>query len=603
MKLDAITARVRMRPGVRATDFGVALARRWWTTYMPAWCLITIPFFVAAAALVYFAGVNPGIAVLGLWWLKPLFDRVVLFVLSRAFFGEEMDFSKTISLTIRSWMRWPALAQISVLRLIPLRSTLDPVLELEKPTMSRAWKRYSSLLGGFDVHGLLLGTIMEWVFVGAAWALVSLVVPQTVEYDSNFILEAIFDGVYAPGIGSLAILIYWLAVTAVEPFFVATGFASYINRRVELEGWDIELTFRRLAERMKSRASDALEKVATILLASFVGFGIFAASPDLVAQDAPEEAGQAGQAVPADLEEPRGYYDDQGNWVWYDNEEPDVEHEAVRAGDGPYDRDGNFIEFGRTNADGEWVDEPGYYDEKGDWVPVRGYFDEYGNFVETTVTARSVTPDGRYERTIEDPVAKVQEIVSNPEFGEKVTEEVWRLKESEPDDPSKPPDLGWLSVVAKVLQFIAYAVLALILGGLVYLIIKRFGGFERDAEVNEREATAIVLPGGERVELSDTWLEDVIPAWNRGERIFALSLLYRGTLADLKVEYGIKIPPSATARETVRSVRSAGGPHEFVRDVARLWTREVYAGRGPEDAEVERAVEAYRQLLSARRPA
>jgi len=34
-------------------------------------------------------------------------------------------------------------------------------------------------------------------------------------------------------------------VLFLEPFFVATGFAQYLNRRAALEAWDIEQEFRR----------------------------------------------------------------------------------------------------------------------------------------------------------------------------------------------------------------------------------------------------------------------------------------------------------------------------------------------------------------------
>jgi hypothetical protein len=34
------------------------------------------------------------------------------------------------------------------------------------------------------------------------------------------------------------------AVLFVEPFFVASGFAMYLNRRVELEAWDVEQDLR-----------------------------------------------------------------------------------------------------------------------------------------------------------------------------------------------------------------------------------------------------------------------------------------------------------------------------------------------------------------------
>ncbi len=34
------------------------------------------------------------------------------------------------------------------------------------------------------------------------------------------------------------------AVLFVEPFYVAAGFAMYLNRRVELEAWDVEQDLR-----------------------------------------------------------------------------------------------------------------------------------------------------------------------------------------------------------------------------------------------------------------------------------------------------------------------------------------------------------------------
>jgi hypothetical protein len=35
-----------------------------------------------------------------------------------------------------------------------------------------------------------------------------------------------------------------VVVGALEPFYVAAGFCMYLNRRVELEAWDIEQAFR-----------------------------------------------------------------------------------------------------------------------------------------------------------------------------------------------------------------------------------------------------------------------------------------------------------------------------------------------------------------------
>ena len=40
-------------------------------------------------------------------------------------------------------------------------------------------------------------------------------------------------------------LAYAAAISFLEPFYVAAGFGIYLNRRVELEAWDIEQEFRR----------------------------------------------------------------------------------------------------------------------------------------------------------------------------------------------------------------------------------------------------------------------------------------------------------------------------------------------------------------------
>jgi hypothetical protein len=55
-----------------------------------------------------------------------------------------------------------------------------------------------------------------------------------------------------------------LGVCAIEPLYVAGGFALYINRRVWLEGWDVELAFRRLQRRVRGVAA-ALAGIALAL--------------------------------------------------------------------------------------------------------------------------------------------------------------------------------------------------------------------------------------------------------------------------------------------------------------------------------------------------
>ena len=57
---------------------------------------------------------------------------------------------------------------------------------------------------------------------------------------------------------------YSLAVLFIEPFYVAAGFAMYLNRRAELEAWDIEQEFRHAFARLRPRRAGGVVVLATV---------------------------------------------------------------------------------------------------------------------------------------------------------------------------------------------------------------------------------------------------------------------------------------------------------------------------------------------------
>ena len=101
----------------------------------------------------------------------------------------------------------------------------------------------------------------------------------------------LFTGEFAYGSAILiGVLVAWfLSMTLTENLYVAGGFGLYLNSRTELEGWDVELAFRRIAARVRRIQASGL----SVLLALIVG-GVFlagtggarAADPDL---DPPDE--------------------------------------------------------------------------------------------------------------------------------------------------------------------------------------------------------------------------------------------------------------------------------------------------------------------------
>ena len=47
----------------------------------------------------------------------------------------------------------------------------------------------------------------------------------------------------------------WLASVLIGPFYVGAGFGLYLNRRTQMEAWDVEIALRRLRERLLPAAS------------------------------------------------------------------------------------------------------------------------------------------------------------------------------------------------------------------------------------------------------------------------------------------------------------------------------------------------------------
>lgn len=112
-----------------------------------------------------------------------------------------------------------------------------------------------------------------------AMGLVGLVLyflPDTPRYGAWTLLSQLFNGA-APGWFNLLLLFAYIgAVSLVEPLYVAGGFGLYVNRRTLLEGWDIELTFRQLAER--------LQEGKVLLLAMFACLAVATLSTQAQAQ-------------------------------------------------------------------------------------------------------------------------------------------------------------------------------------------------------------------------------------------------------------------------------------------------------------------------------
>ena len=178
-----------------------------------------------------------------IWWAKPWLDRTILFVLSRAAFGQHTDPADVWRAQREVWWR-QTLFTVTIRRLSLWRSLTQPVYQLEGLSIRDAGARVRQIRRRHVASGLMVSSAFSMAELALAIALASLVfwfAPSGLVPD---VAEVIFGG--TPGIVALVVPIASAAaILVVEPFYVAAGFAMYLNRRAELEGWDIEQEFRR----------------------------------------------------------------------------------------------------------------------------------------------------------------------------------------------------------------------------------------------------------------------------------------------------------------------------------------------------------------------
>ena len=239
MQVDALAIALRPRPMGEATDLGVALvqshARSIWRCYAPVWAL-TLLFALATIE------VAPWLPSVVIFCLKPWLDRTLLFVLARAVFGEATQFND-LWRERRTVFAGQWLATLTLARLSPWRSFTQAIGQLEG-LRGKAWRqRRNQLLNGQRGSAMGLQFVyanLEMVLVAGVIALVAWFTPAQ---GFGQIWRWLTDDTQLGGQAVLA-AIYGTVVLLLEPFYVASGLAMYLNRRVELEAWDIEQAFR-----------------------------------------------------------------------------------------------------------------------------------------------------------------------------------------------------------------------------------------------------------------------------------------------------------------------------------------------------------------------
>lgn len=298
MRLSDASVVIRPRTTWEAMDLGVLLARKHRVLLMSSWALVSLPIFILISLALWD---YPSVAVLVFWWLKPAFERLPLYILSTALFGE----TPTLKQALRQWprlLKGQLLASLTWRRLSLSRSFVMPVVQLEglgglarQQRLGVLQQRNAGAARWLTLIGIHLETAL-WI---GLMALFYLFLPQQVELDWDWQQLALTSSQDWLWLEHLTNALYALVLVLWEPIYVACGFSLYLNRRTVLEAWDLELVFRRLRQRLGST-------VAVLLLA--VGLLLVPPTPQAMADQPvaaqPLSTPAASQAIKRLLEEP-----------------------------------------------------------------------------------------------------------------------------------------------------------------------------------------------------------------------------------------------------------------------------------------------------------
>jgi hypothetical protein len=250
VQLDKLAIALRPRSAWESVDLGVGMLREWWRPLYASFAAVYLPVAAACFWAAWSLG-QPWVALVLLWWLKPLFDRVALHVASRAVFGEVLGVRTTLA-QAREWLGTGLLGALLLGRIDTARSFHLPVKQLEGQRW-RAARARRALLGrrthGYAVWLTLACLHFELVFVWSFDMLWDLALPAKAQ-EGMRLWEAMFaDAAFAEVFSFADYAAYAAAVFVIEPLYVAAGFALYLNRRTLLEGWDLEVALRRIGAR------------------------------------------------------------------------------------------------------------------------------------------------------------------------------------------------------------------------------------------------------------------------------------------------------------------------------------------------------------------
>lgn len=555
MRPEDLQVALRPRTGMEAIALGMTLARTHAGALWSVWLGFVLPLSLLLN-LVLVPLDKAWLAGLLLWWLKPMGERAVLELLARATFGQQLSRGKALRIAwLPDALLWPYLLWR---RFGLARSLLMPADRLEGAPPARRRQRRSQLLRDDGPTGFLCTWLFSWLEIILMLGLVSLaglMVPAEMLGDTlRDAWETLRNSEGSSrGLGVNLLLTVAIAITG--PFYVACGFALYINRRTRSEGWDLELGLRRLARRL----AQTLPGLAAAGLALLLGAALLPATAR-ASQVTTTTAGPAPGAAA-----------------------------ASRLGDGLDQAD-------TAPARGSRQERP---------VPELPVSNAGGSTWQQAAQRRqqdSRTPTPAPPTPAQRLSTATEQAYRQPELGAVRQRQVHDPAEQERDEKTRERlekleawlKGSWLAHLGQAVRVLLW-VMAIALLGLLLWYARRWLGWrvERDdaPPAQEQHPAVIAEP------LPAHPAAQARALWQAGQQRAALSLLYRASVAALERQLPQPLPDGATEAQCLAAAAHLPQQpdRELFATLVRTWQRAAYAGQLPDNAGFAHLVDALTQ--------
>lgn len=534
MRIDRLDVVLRARSGWEAMELGNALTRRHARAVWGSWLLASAPLFVIVNALGWWLDAF-GWAWLAMWWCKPLFERAPLYVLSRGIFGEPVDAWAALQAQ-RRWGNTGSWGYLGWRRFSVLRSLCLPVNLLEGNAPGQRGPRRRAVAAGAAGSALVLTlTCMafEAVLVSGAIGAVFMFMPLDLMSES---WRAAWDmiGKDTPAWARLGFnLACWLASVLIGPFFVGAGFGLYLNRRTQMEAWDVEIALRRLRDRLLPAAST---------LALLLCLALPLVPAPVRAQDADAEPERA-----------MGKPSDSGITAEDDDEEPVIDPANTPASI-----------FGSTPVD--------------------------------TAGFRQAVSRA-YEDPLQRPTRHVTHWKPIKQAEEKKKEDKALQSDSSNrgERKARKDSIAWLARLAEwgLWGLLGILLLVLLLTARMWLPWLRGSGRRKADAAPQVMEEQVELP----VALPPDVATQAGLLWDQGRPRQALALLYRASVVTVGERSGIALPPGATEAQCLRASRRMPDAidRDLFARIVRMWQYAAYGGRLPSRSDFDALAATLRQ--------